>query len=411
MMTRTPWKLWDVETAAPAEGADTLECLEVLDRAIAEVNEQGISWHPAILHLHLHVLEMSFQPERALKSADILGTLCPDAGHMNHMPGHIYVLCGQYEDAKSCSIRAIDADRLYLLYAGPFNFYTTARCHDLHMMMHACMFLGQFDPAYEAAREMCENVTPEILGIENRPQMCITLEGYCSTAIHVLVRFGKWQRIIDTPLPEPPDLYCVSTSMHHYARTVAYAYMNRFEEAGREREQFLESLGRIPAGRKFFNNLALDVLAVAQSMMDGELEYHRGNHEVAFEHLRESVRRDDKLAYSEPGAWMHPPRHALGALLLEQGLYDEAERVYRTDLGMNENLHRCARHPGNIWSLHGLAECLGRKPPTKELELVSRELERVAARADQEITSSCCCRKSVSQSCNSTGADRLHLNA
>ena len=144
MMTRTPWKLWDVKTGQPGENADTLECLEVLELAIKLAEDKKIQQHPAILHLHIHVLEMSGNPERALQSSDILGTLCPDAGHMNHMPGHIYVLCGLYDKAKSASEKAIAADRLYRAYAGDHNFYTTARCHDLHLMMYACMFLGQF---------------------------------------------------------------------------------------------------------------------------------------------------------------------------------------------------------------------------------------------------------------------------
>ena len=246
MMTRTPWQLWDVTTNEPAAGADTLECLEVLERAIAESRSRGESPHPAILHLHIHVLEMSNNPERALESADDLFGLCPEAGHMEHMPAHVYVLCGKYDKAKACSIPAIEADRKYLDHAGPMNFYTTARCHDLHMMMYACMFLGQFEPAFAAAREMCDNVTPQILSIENRSQMCATLEGYHSTAVHVLVRFGRWRQIVEMPLPRHPDLYCVSTTMHHYARTIAHAYLGEFAEAERERDSFMASLGRIP---------------------------------------------------------------------------------------------------------------------------------------------------------------------
>ena len=128
-------------------------------------------------------------------------------------------------------------------------------------------------------------------------------------------------------------------------------------------------------------------------MLDGEIEYHKGNHRVAFDHLRESVRRNDNLAYSEPWAWMHPPRHALGALLLEQGHADEAEAVYRNDLGLNGALQRCAQHPDNVWSLHGLAECLRQRGAEKELATIAPKLETAMARADTDITSSCCCRK------------------
>ena len=392
MMTRTPWKLWNVQTNQPAEGADTLEAREVLEKAIALTDAQGVPQHPGIVHYHIHVLEMSATPERALASADALGRLCPDAGHLNHMPGHIYVLCGHYEAAKIASEKAIRADRMYLDYAGPHNFYTTSRCHDLHLMMYSCMFLGQFEPAMAAAEEMCATLSRDVLDVKGKPYLAMTMEGYFSMIMHVLVRFGKWQRIIDTTMPDDPRLYCVSTSMHHYAKGVAHAALGQFNQAEAQRDMFHASLSRIPEGRKFFNNPALDVLAIAEKMLDGELEYHKGNHDIAFDHLRESVRRDDNLAYSEPWAWMHPPRHALGALLLEQGHYDAAEDVYRNDLGLNSTLQRCAQHPDNVWSLLGLAECLRRRGADKELDVITPKLNAALALADTSITSSCCCR-------------------
>jgi tetratricopeptide (TPR) repeat protein len=183
--------------------------------------------------------------------------------------------------------------------------------------------------------------------------------------------------------------------MHHYARAIAHATLGNFMEAEMEQLLFYETRNRIPESRKFFNNTALEILAVAKQMMEGELKYHRGNYAEAFDHLRKSVQLNDNLAYSEPWAWMHPPRHALGALLLEQGHHDEAESVYRADLGLDNRLQRCARHPGNIWSLHGLAECLRHRGETTVLEEISTQLDAAIARADTAITSSCCCRKNV----------------
>ncbi len=392
IMTRTPWKLWDVHTGLPAANADTLEALEVIERSIAMHDAAGTPQHPAILHLHIHATEMSDTPERAMRSADILGETCPDAGHMNHMPGHTYVLCGQYEKARIASEKAIRADEIYLDYAGPFNFYTTARCHDLHLMMYTCMFMGQYRPAMDAADQMCATLSPEVLGILGRPQMTTTMEGYYSTRLHVKVRFGRWQEIVEEPMPPDPDLYPVTMPMHHYAKGVAHAALYRFDEAEDQKRVFYEAVARVPEGRKFFNNEAVAVLAIGEAMLNGELEYHKGNHAVAYNHLREAVRRDDALAYSEPWAWMHPPRHALAALLAEQGHYDEAEEVYRTDLGLNEQLQRCARHPGNIWSLHGLVECLRRRGETKELPGFEQHLAEAQSRTDVAITSSCLCR-------------------
>ncbi len=199
-------------------GADTLEAIAVCEEAISRLDAANHPLHPALLHLHIHLTEMSPTPERAMRSAERLGNLCPDAGHVHHMPGHVYVLCGDYQRAVEISRDAIAADRKYLAHAGPFNYYTTSRCHDLHLMMYASMMTGQFQSAIMAADEMCENLSEAVISQEKRPFIASTMEGYFSMRMHVLVRFGKWQDIIDTPLPQPADLYCVSTAMHHYAK-------------------------------------------------------------------------------------------------------------------------------------------------------------------------------------------------
>jgi len=393
MMTRTPWRLWDVKTGLPTVGADTLEAIAVCEKAIALADERREQQHPAILHLHIHLLEMSPTPERAMDSADRLVGLCPDAGHIHHMPGHIYVLCGEYEKARIASEEAIRVNRKYLAYAGPYNYYTTARCHDLHLMMYTCMLLGQFEPAMAAAQEICDNLPPDVINLKDKPFIASTMEGYYAMKMHVLVRFGKWREIIDTPMPQDPKLYCVSTCMHHYAKGIAYAAMKEFTKAEDHKRQFFESLERVHPGRKFFNNPATKTLGVGEKMLLGELEYHKGNHEVAYAHLRESVQRCDDLHYSEPWPWMHPPRHALGALLMEQGHYKEAEEVYRADLGLINAVQRCAQHKNNVWSLHGLVECLKHRGETKERIDLEALLTSALANTDVAVTSSCCCRQ------------------
>jgi tetratricopeptide (TPR) repeat protein len=202
-------------------------------------------------------------------------------------------------------------------------------------------------------------------------------------------------------MPDDPELYLVSTAMHHYARGVAYASLKNIEMAERERCYFLESLKRIPQDRRFLSNPVLTTLAVAEKMLDGELEYHKGNYELAFSHLREAVTRDDNLGYTEPWAWMHPPRHALGALLAEQGQIHEAEEVYRDDLGIGGRIQRCVQHPDNVWALHGLVECLERRGDTREAPEIRRRLAEALKKADVSITSSCMCRTEAVSACHS----------
>jgi tetratricopeptide (TPR) repeat protein len=395
LITRTPRKLWDVRTGLPAHNSDVLEAVRVIERSIALSDDAGRPQHPAIVHLHIHALEMSNHPEDAMRSADVLATLCPDAGHMNHMPGHIYVLCGDYEKAVLASEKAITADDDYADYAGSFNFYVTARCHDLHLMIFTCMFLGQYRKALDAANTIRRILPREILAIQGRPKLAYTTEAYYSMKMHVLVRFGQWQAIIDEPMPRDPELYLVTTAMQHYARGVAFATLKNIAAAEAERARFFENLQRIPADRRFLSNHAHAILGVGEKMLEGELEYHKGNYEVAFEALRESVRRDDSLGYTEPWAWMHPPRHALAALLAEQGHYAEAEEIYRDDLGLSGRIQRCTQHPDNVWGLHGIVECLRHRGETEEHARLRAKLDAALAKVDVPITSSCMCRANV----------------
>jgi tetratricopeptide (TPR) repeat protein len=401
LMMRTVRRLWDLKTGQPAPNSDVLEALEVCERSIRLADGAGSSPHPAILHLHIHLLEMSTQPERGMRSADLLGTMCPDAGHMNHMPGHIYVLCGEYEKAKLASEKAVRANDLYLAYAGEPTYYLLGCCHDLHLMMFTCMLLGQYRPALWAADKVRSLVTRDVVSIPDRPKLTQTVEGYHAMKSHVEVRFGRWQEIIDEPMAEEPELYVLTTAMQHYAKGVAHATLREFKAAERERELFCRHIDRIPPERRFLSNPTRASLAVGTALLDGELAYHQGRHEEAYVHLRRAVELDDNLSYTEPWAWMHPPRHALAALLLDQGHCEEAERVCRDDLGLSGTVQRCAQHLDNVWALHGLVECLKHRGETEELPALQAKLATALAKTDVPITSSCLCRTSVhsEQSC------------
>lgn len=385
LMNRTPWKLWDLQSGKPAAGADTLEAKTILENIFAS---DSAAWdHPGLLHMYIHLMEMSPQPELALRHGDRLSGLVPDAGHLLHMATHIDVLCGDYYNTMRRNSRAIQADRKFLEKEGPDNFYTIYRCHNYHFKIYGAMFLGQPEPAVEAADELIANLPETIL----RP-LADWFEGFVGMKQHVLIRFGMWDAILGQELPENTELYCVTTAMLRYARTVAFSAKGDVANAEAERQAFMAAFDLVPETRMIFNNTCRDILSVAEQMMLGELEYRKGNHDRAFAHLRRSVELDDTLPYDEPWGWMQPTRHALGALLLEQNRLDEAEAVYRADLGLDTTLSRACQHPQNVWSLHGLHECLVRRGETVELPHIRQQLRRAQARASMPIRASCYCR-------------------
>ena len=386
LMGRTPWQLWDLPSGQPADGASTVEAIQVLERAFADL--PGAWDHPGLLHMYIHLMEMSPHPEKALRQGDRLANgLVPDSGHLPHMATHIDVLCGEYENVVARNHRAIVADRKFLADKGPDNFYTVYRCHNYHFKIYGAMFLGQPGPALETADELAASLPAEILA-----PMADWFEAFVPMKQHVLIRFGLWQDILDQDLPADAELFSVTTAMMRYARTVALANLSRIAEAEAERDRFYAARDAVQESRMLFNNTCHDILKVAEQMLLGELAYHKGEHALAFGHLRQAVQADDNLPYDEPWGWMQPARHALGALLLEQGQFEEAEAVYRADLGLDATLSRACQHPGNVWSLHGLHECLTRRNETVEAAHIKLQLDKALARAEVEIRASCYCR-------------------
>lgn len=384
----TAWALWNTTTGEPAEGSRALEARRILEGALA--GPQGRT-HPGILHLYLHTMEMSSTPEVALPAADLLRGLVPDAGHLQHMPSHIDVLCGDYRSSIEANSAAVEADRRFVERAGPLNFYSLYRAHDLHFIVYSAMFQGQSQIALSAADELAAQLTPELLAIES-PPMADWLEAFVPLRTHVLVRFGRWDDLIAQPLPADPDLYCTTATTIHYGRGVAFAATGQLSRAHAERAAFADAYARIPASRYLFNNTSRDILTVAAAMLDGEIAYREGSFDEAFTHLRRAIEIDDGLPYDEPWGWMQPTRHAYGALLLEQGHVEEAAAVYAADLGLDPTLARCCQHPGNVWSLHGYHECLQRRGRTAEATIIGQQLALAVARADVPIRASCACR-------------------
>ncbi|MFE0424735.1 hypothetical protein [Streptomyces sp. NPDC058953] len=315
LMNLTPWRLWDVRTGEPAAGARTVEAKAVLERALAAAGGRD---HPGVVHLYIHLMEMSPYPERALPVADRLRGLVPDAGHLAHMPSHLEVLCGDYRRVVWDNDAAIAVDAKVLDRAGAMNFYTLYRCHNIHFKIYGAMFLGQSEVALKAVEQLEAAVPEQLLRVQS-PPMADWLEAFSAMRVHALIRFGRWSDVLGLPFPHDPELYSTTTAMLHYARGVALSATGRVSEAETERERFREAAGRVQETRMLFNNTCADILTIAAAMLDGELEYRHGNVDVAFAALRRSIELSDSLPYDEPWGWMQPPRHAYGALLLEQG--------------------------------------------------------------------------------------------
>ncbi len=388
LMNLTPWQLWDRWTGEPSAGSRVVEARRVLEHALAL---PGGREHPGVLHFYIHLMEMSAEPQTALPVADRLRTLVPDAGHLVHMPTHLDVICGDYRRTVEWNFRAAEVDRTYVAHAGPINFAALYRFHNLHFAAYGAMFLGARGQALRAC-DALERVLPEELLRIPSPPMADWLEAAVPMRMHVLVRFGQWEDILAAPLPEDRDLYVATTAIMLYAKGVAYATLGRVEEAAQTQREFRAAAATVPQSRMLFNNTVADVLAIADQMLAGELAYRIGDHDRAFAHLRRAVELDDNLMYDEPWGWMQPARHALGALLLEQDRVEEAEEVYRADLGLDGRLPRACQHPGNIWSLHGYHECLIRLGKHEVAAVIGQQLELARAYADVTVEGSCYCR-------------------
>jgi tetratricopeptide (TPR) repeat protein len=291
------------------------------------------------------------------------------------MPSHIYIRVGRYPEAVECNQRAIAADETYFADAPAPDFYSLYFMHNIHFLAYGAMMDGRYETAIQAARKIEQNIPPEFL--KNYVTMA---DGFMPTALHVLIRFGKWNEILDEP--EPEDWRLLSRAERHFARSVALSNLDRLDEARAEIQSMDEVAAQLTEEWKMGNNAAADVLAIARSMALGELAYRAGESEQAFSHFREAIEREDNLVYDEPPGWMQPVRHALGALLLADGRASEAEEVYQADLD---------RHPNNAWSLLGLHQSLAKQGKSELAAALLPKVEAAWTRADVKPVASCYC--------------------
>jgi tetratricopeptide (TPR) repeat protein len=390
LMNLSAWNLWDLRTGEPTPGSRSLEAKAVLEKALSQDNAYS---HPGLLHMYTHLMEMSKTPEAALVAADHLRNLVPDAGHLVHMPSHLDILIGDYRRAIASNTDACIADEKYLAHRGGNNFYTFYRLHNYHMLIFGAMFAGQYAVAIEAVERLEASIPESVLRIDD-PPMADFFENFVSIRVHVLVRFGRWQDILELKFPEDKGLYSVTTAMFHYGRGIAYSATGEIEKAEKERDWYHHAVDQVSPTRIAgdFPNKSKVVLQIGKAMLDGELEYRKGNYDLAFEHLRTAIERDDNLVYAEPWPWMQPTRHPYAALLMEQGHVEEAAKALAEDLGFDDTLPRARQHPNNVWALHGYHECLVKLGRVEEAKIIRQQLVLAQAVSDVQVKAACYCR-------------------
>lgn len=371
LMDLRPWQQWSAD-GKPAP--ETEEIVSVIEDGLRRWPDD-----PMLCHLYIHAMEASPNAGKALEAANRLSNAMPGSGHMVHMPSHIYVVLGDYAKVIEANRKAIEVDDKFAESRGKLNFYTIYRVHNHHFLVYGAMFDGQSQLAMDTARRLREQIPVEMLKAQ-----VDYLDGFMPTLYHVQVRFGKWDDILQEP--EPAEYLPMTRSIWRYARALAYASTGRLEEADKEAAAFQQARRAVPETNMLFHNSSQQLLKIADAMLRGEIAYRRGEYDAAFELLREAVCMDDALNYDEPWGWMQPARHALGALLLEQGHHDEAEKVFRVDL---------KKHPHNPWALHGLAEALEHQGETEQAAKIRMELALATQRADVPIDRSCYCRLST----------------
>ena len=365
LMNVRPWDYWTPDSQ-PQDG--TLELVATLE-SVMERNPD----HIGAIHYYIHAVEASSQPERALPHARRLAAQIPGSGHLVHMPSHIYIRVGLYEDAGESNVRAVEADEAYIEKEQPQGLYPLIYYpHNIDFLWSARQMAGRSAEAIEAARRLAARTTPDVA------RMVPDLEGWTAMPLSALVRFGKWDDILLEP--QPPEDLVYMTAIWHYARALALTAKDKIEAAATEQAQLEAITKTIPADRMLMGrNAAATLLSIASHVVAGELAAKQGNTDEAVNHLKEAVHVQDSLAYNEPPAWYYPVRQTLGAVLLAAGKHGEAEQVYRKDLD---------QYPDNGWSLYGLAQSLHAQGKKKDAKAIEEQFKKAWRKADVKLVAS-----------------------
>jgi tetratricopeptide (TPR) repeat protein len=364
MMNLRPWGLWSHD-GQPQPGTE--EIVSTLESVLKRNPE-----HPGAIHYYIHAVEASNQPERAEPYADRLGKLTPGAGHLVHMPSHIYIRIGRYHDAAEVNAKAAAVDAAYIEkydIQGPYRMMYYP--HNIHFFWASATLEGRSAEALQAARDFAAKLPAEM--VRQMPMV----EGFYPTYLFALVRFGKWKEILKQPAP--PDDLKYSTGMWHYARGWAFAATKRFKKAEAEHAKLAEIAAATPPEARIMMNSGAALLNLAANVLAGEIAAKREKFADAVQFLETAVRQQDELQYEEPPPWYYPVRQSLGAVLLKAGRAEEAEAVYREDL---------KRNPENGWSLYGLTQSLQAQKKKEEAGEAEQRFRKAWAQADVKLSAS-----------------------
>ena len=367
LMDTTPWDYW-LENGEPKP--DTIEILATLESVL----ERDPS-HPGANHFLIHAVEVWY-PERGVAAADRLGAVVPGAGHLVHMPSHIYLRVGRYSDASAANLAAIEADDEYVTACRKQGMYPVMYMpHNHHFLWAAATLEGRSQLAIDTAREMASRQDAEKM----RQPGYSTLQHYWITPLYAMVRFGRWEEILQQPSPDSDLIYPVG--VWHYARAIALIRTQRLDGAAQE----LAGLRKILADPALASitvwdlNDAASLLTIAGEVVAGELATAQGDLDSGIQHLETGVMLESELTYDEPPTWHSPVRLNLGAVLLQANRAAEAERVYREDLQI---------FPENGWALIGLQQSLEAQGKDREAEAAAQRFTKAWQNADLVLTAS-----------------------
>ena len=364
LMNLSPWNYWTGDYDSREPRPDTPTILARLERAMAVDSD-----HPGACHYFIHAVEAAY-PERAVACAERLAGLMPGAGHIVHMPGHIYIRVGRYHDAVVANEHAVHADESYIQDQRPGGLYPAAYYpHNYHFMWFAATMAGMSEKALWAARQVAPKVPLEVA------RQIYWVQNVTVLPRLAMVTFGDWAGVLAETMP-PPELP-IATAMAHYARGVAYAATDRPDEARSELSTVRRIAGELNAAEAGEGPEV--VVAIAESALAGEIAMRSGDPAGAVTHLERAAALEDGMLYEEPPVWYLPVRHVLGRALLEANRPVEAEAAYRKDL---------LRFPANGWSLLGLERALEAQGRPEEAAAVREERERAWRHADLELSAS-----------------------